>query len=379
MSETIEPKDRLLIMEPDEHAGNILLDFLNPRYECERVVSTGDAFRLLSRDSFSVIISNYNLATAAGFDFISTVKSLSPHTAIILICEDISANETIAAFRAGATDFLQTPFNLEEVETAVNKGFSEHERKRLYDYFQNSVEDLTAIETAKIEKNIDEIENSYRVTLKAVAQALETRDFETYGHSERVVTFSLRLAHEVGIKKDLMRDLELGALLHDVGKIGVPDSILRKPAKLNEKEWDKMKLHPIHGFKILRDIPFLEGAVKIVSQHHERWDGTGYPLGLRGENIDICARIFSVVDAFDTMISDTVYRKGRPYQDALKELDRCAGTQFDPAIVEAFKEISVADWDFLRKRSLKKKQEVVSFQDVVAELITSQENFEMVH
>ena len=379
MPETLDRQNKLLIVEPDEHTGQILFDFLNSNYECEVVRNGGEAFRLLTRNRFSVVLSNFDLSTTDAFNFISTVKSLSPHTAIILICEDLSASDAIESFRAGASDFVQKPFKLEEVETSVNKGFSQHEKYRLYDYFQNSVEELAALQTSKIEKNIEEIENSYRVTLKAVAQALETRDFETYGHSERVVTFSLRLAHEVGLKKELMRDLELGALLHDVGKIGVPDSILRKPSKLNEKEWDKMKLHPVHGFKILRDIPFLEGAVKIVSQHHERWDGTGYPLGIRGENIDICARIFSVVDAFDTMISDTVYRRGRPFEDAVKELDRCAGSQFDPAIVEAFKEISVADWDFLRKRSLEKKQKVVSYLDVVAEMITSQEKFEMVH
>lgn len=379
MSEFSQSHDKLLIVEPDEKTANILFDFLDSSYECEVVRSGGEAFRVLTRDRFSVVLSNFDLSTTEAYNFISTVKSLSPHTAIILICEHISADDAIKSFRAGATDFIQKPFKLEDVETSVNKGFSQHEKFRLYDFFQNSVEDLAALQTSKIEKNIEEIENSYRMTLKAIAQALETRDVETYGHSERVVTFSLRLAHEIGLEKKLLRDLELGALLHDVGKIGVPDSILRKPSKLNEREWDKMKLHPVHGFKILRDIPFLENAVKVVSQHHERWDGTGYPLGLRGENIDICARVFSVADAFDTMISDTVYRRGRSFEDALKELERCAGTQFDPAMIEAFKEISVEDWDFLRKRSLTKKQKVVSYQDVVAELITSQEKFEMVH
>ena len=210
-------------------------------------------------------------------------------------------------------------------------------------------------------------------------QALETRDLETHGHSERVVTFSLRLGHELGLEKDSLRDLELGALLHDIGKIGVPDAILRKPAKLTEDEWETMKLHPIHGKKILRNIKFLEGASQIVAQHHEKWDGSGYPFGLRGEDIDIGARIFSVVDAFDAMVSNRVYRKGCSYQSALEELEKCAGTQFDPMIIEAFKQIPKEDWEILRERSLMDKSEVFSFQAVVAELVYSHRQLEMVH
>jgi putative nucleotidyltransferase with HDIG domain len=259
------------------------------------------------------------------------------------------------------------------------KAFEQYELKCLKDRYQFHLEELVAQRNTEVDEAFEEIENSYRITLKALVQALETRDFETHGHSERVVTFSLRLAHELGLDKDALRNLELGALLHDIGKIGVPDAILRKPAALNEDEWNKMKLHPQHGQKILRNIAFLEKAARLVAQHHEKWDGSGYPYGLRGEDIEIGARIFAVVDAFDAMISDRVYRRGRPYRDALEELERCAGTQFDPLIVEAFKNIPQEDWEVLRERSLTDKQEVYSFQTVVAELVHSRQQFEMVH
>ena len=193
------------------------------------------------------------------------------------------------------------------------------------------------------------------------------------------MTFSLRLGYELNLDKETLRDLELGALLHDIGKIGVPDAVLRKPAKLNEDEWNKMKLHPIHGQKILRNIPFLEGAARIVAQHHEKWDGTGYPVGLRGEDVDIGARIFSVVDAFDAMVSDRVYRKGCSYEDALAELERCSGTQFDPLVVEAFKNVPAEDWIILRERSVREKQELSSFQAIVAELVYARQPMELVH
>ena len=199
------------------------------------------------------------------------------------------------------------------------------------------------------------------------------------GIRRRVVTFSLRLAFELGLEKNALRDLELGSLLHDIGKIGVPDAILRKPAKLTDDEWNKMKLHPLHGQKILRNIGFLEGAARIVAQHHEKWDGSGYPNGLRGEDIDIGARIFAVVDAFDAMISDRVYRKGCSYEAALEELERCAGTQFDPLVVEAFKHIRKEDWEILRERSLKDKQEISSLQAVVSELVYSRQPLDLVH
>ncbi|MBD0327573.1 MAG: HD-GYP domain-containing protein, partial [Pyrinomonadaceae bacterium] len=190
-----------------------------------------------------------------------------------------------------------------------------------------------------------------------LAAALETRDRDTHGHSERVVTFSLRLGLELGLDKEQLRALEFGALLHDIGKIGIPDGILRKPAQLTNEEWEQMRQHPLLGQSILRGIKFLEGAALVVGQHHEKWDGSGYPLGLRGEEIDLNARIFAVADAFDAMISDRVYRAGRSYEEAAEELDRFAGKQFDPTVVAAFHRVPREDWNELRRRSLMKKQE----------------------
>ena len=148
-----------------------------------------------------------------------------------------------------------------------------------------------------------------------------------------------------------MKALKFGSLLHDIGKIGVPDSILRKPGKLTEDEWVRMREHPGHGQQMLRGVKFLEGAARVVAQHHEKWNGSGYPRGLRGEEIDVCARIFAVADAFDAMTSDRVYRRGRPYQDVAQELDHLAGKQFDANVVAAFHHVPIKDWDGLRLQS----------------------------
>jgi HD-GYP domain-containing protein (c-di-GMP phosphodiesterase class II) len=154
-----------------------------------------------------------------------------------------------------------------------------------------------------------------------------------------------------------MKALEFGSLLHDIGKIGVPDLILRKPAKLTEEEWVLMREHPLHGQQILRGIEFLEGPARVVAQHHEKWDGSGYPLGLQREEIDVCARIFAVADAFDAITSDRVYRRGKSYQEAADELDEWAGRQFDPKVVEAFHRVPQQDWEELHQRSLIPKPE----------------------
>lgn len=379
MFDAIETENGLLLIDENPKSTALFIRLLRTGYALDEADSLDSAEAKLYLKNYSVILSNQNLRDAVGLDLISRIQTAAPLSAIILMGENAAADFVIKAFRAGVFDFLQTPLEFEQVEKSIQRAVEHYEMKCLRDRYQYHLEELVCQRTTEVDRALEEVETSYRITLKALVQALETRDFETHGHSERVVTFSLRLGHELGLEKDGLRNLELGALLHDIGKIGVPDAILRKPAKLTEEEWVKMKLHPLHGRQILRNIPFLEGATQIVAQHHEQWDGGGYPFGLRGEDIDIGARIFTVADAFDAMTSDRVYRLGRPYKDAVAELERCAGTQFDAMIVEAFKRIAPEDWEILRRRSLTDKQEVHSFQAVVAELVYSRQQFEMVH
>jgi putative nucleotidyltransferase with HDIG domain len=179
--------------------------------------------------------------------------------------------------------------------------------------------------------------------------ALDYRDTETQWHSRRVSLYARRLAEELGVTGEALEVIEQGALLHDIGKIGVRDSILLKPGPLTPEEWVEMRLHPELGFQMLSRIPFLAGASQIVLQHQERYDGRGYPAGLKGEEIVLGARVFAVVDTVDAITSDRPYRKGRPLQVAKDELRRCAGSQFDPAAVEAFLRVSDESWNAIRK------------------------------
>ncbi len=205
-----------------------------------------------------------------------------------------TVESAIGALRLGAFDYVMKPFDLRQVEAVVKRALEHQELIVAKQRYEDHLEELVEQRTAELDKTLNSLENAYRSTLKALTAALETRDQETHGHSERVVTYSLRLGREYGLDQPNMKALEFGSLLHDIGKIGVPDLILRKPAKLTEEEWVLMREHPAHGQQILRGIDFLEGAARVVAQHHEKWDGSGYPLGLSGRRYRcVCPNIFS--------------------------------------------------------------------------------------
>lgn len=348
-------KSRLLIVDDEADVRGVLRDLLSLSYECAEAPSAEDALLQLRKGDFHLVISDITMTGMSGLEMIPHVKAISPETVVVMISGMQTIESAINALRLGAFDYLMKPFDLRQAEAAVERALEHHELIVAKRRYENQLEELVEQRTQELDQALDSVETAYRATLRALTAALETRDAETHGHSERVVTFSLRLGREYGLTGPQMKALEFGSLLHDIGKIGVPDAILRKPAKLTEEEWEHMREHPIHGQQILRGINFLEGAAKVVAQHHEKWDGSGYPLGLKGTEIDICARIFAVADAFDAITSDRVYREGRPYAAAAQELEDWAGRQFDPQVVEAFHRVPQEDWDELRRRSLMRK------------------------
>jgi response regulator RpfG family c-di-GMP phosphodiesterase len=371
MLEPIHSKPLILIVDDETEIRRVLYDLLSDQYECKCAESAEAALNLLQDNHFSLIISDIMMSGMNGLEMVPHVLKASSDTVIIMISGAQTIESAVGALRAGVTDYIMKPFDLREVDAIVKRSLEYYNLKVSKRLYENHLKELVAQRTAELDQALASLENAYRSTLKALAAALETRDSETHGHSERVVSFSLRLGRELGLDKETMRSLEFGSLLHDIGKIGVPDAILRKPAGLTDEEWRKMRAHPILGKQILRGISFLEGAARVVAQHHEKWDGSGYPLGLRGEEIDINARIFAVADAFDAMISDRVYRSGRSYEAATAELDKHCGSQFDPKIIEAFHRVLPEEWEELRQLSLRKKNK--KYEDVlsVAPLIES--------
>ena len=363
MPTTVQP--RILIVDDEVEITEILADLLSEDHECLKAGSAEDALARLGENEFQLVISDITMPGMSGLDMIPHVKELSPETVVVMISGMQTVESAIGALRLGAFDYLMKPFDLRQVEAVVKRALEHHDLVVAKQRYENHLEELVEQRTAELDRALNSLEGAYRSTLKALTAALETRDSETHGHSERVVTYSLRLGREYGLSNEELKSLEFGSLLHDIGKIGVPDSILRKPAKLTEEEWVRMREHPLHGQQILRGIEFLQGASRVVAQHHEKWDGTGYPLGLRGEEIDINARIFAVADAFDAITSDRVYRRGKPYEAAAQELDDWAGRQFDPKVVEAFHRVPKEDWEELHRQSLLPKPDQFDVQQVM--------------
>jgi len=364
---------RILIVDDEVEITEILADLLSEDYECLRAASAEEALTRLTESEFQLVISDITMPGMSGLDMIPHVKDLSPDTVVVMISGMQTVESAIGALRLGAFDYLMKPFDLRQVEAVVKRALEHHELVVAKQRYENHLEELVEQRTVELDKALNSLEGAYRSTLKALTAALETRDSETHGHSERVVSYSLRLGREYGLSSVEMKALEFGSLLHDIGKIGVPDSILRKPAKLTEEEWVRMREHPLHGQQILRGIEFLEGAARVVAQHHEKWDGTGYPLGLHDEEIDINARIFAVADAFDAITSDRVYRRGKPYEAASQELDDWAGRQFDPKVVEAFHRVPKEDWEELHRQSLMPKPDRFDVRQVMRMMESSLE------
>lgn len=356
MSMTLGRRGRVLIADDEPEIRGVLADLLGRTYNCATVGSAEDALACLREDEFDLVISDIMMGGMSGLEMIPRVLECSPDAVVIMISGVQTVESAISALRAGAFDYVMKPFDLYHVEAAVARALEHHSLRVGKRRYENYLEEMVGQRTMQLDGALQSLGDAYRTTLKALTAALETRDQETHGHSERVVNFSLRLGQEMGLDAEQLRSLEFGSLLHDIGKIGVPDAILRKPAALNENEWVRMREHPAHGQKILRGIDFLEGASRVVAQHHEKWDGSGYPLGIKGEEIDLNARIFAVADAFDAITSDRVYRTGRGYDEAVTELDAFGGRQFDPNVVAAFRRIPPGEWDEIRGRSVEARE-----------------------
>ncbi|HEX8284133.1 MAG TPA: HD domain-containing phosphohydrolase [Pyrinomonadaceae bacterium] len=360
MSKILGRRARVLIADDEPEIRDVLSDLLSPLYDCAAVGSAEEALVRLREGSYDLVISDIMMGGMSGLELIPRVKELAPDTVVIMISGVQTVESAINALRAGAFDYVMKPFDLHHVEAAVSRALEHYYLRAEKRRYETYLEEMVAQRTQELDGALRSLGDAYRTTLKALTAALETRDLETHGHSERVVNFSLRLGRELALGDEQMRSLEFGSLLHDIGKIGVPDAILRKPAKLSDEEWVRMREHPLHGQKILRGIEFLEGASRVVAQHHEKWDGSGYPLGLRGEAIDLNARIFAVADAFDAITSDRVYRAGRSYGEALAELDAYSGQQFDPHVVEAFRRVPVEEWEEIRRLSLEARERIAT-------------------
>lgn len=311
-----------------------------------RVTQAGnaaEAFAVVAAGGVDLVLSDIDMPGESGLTLLGRVKAHDPDIDVIMVTGVVDLEVAIGAIRQGAADYVTKPFNLEEVQIVVERTLEKRRLIRENREYQQTLEQ-------KVEERTRELEESYESTLEAMITALDYRDNETMGHSRRVVEYAIIVARTMGIVEPELSWIRRGAILHDVGKIGVGDAILRKPGKLDAAEWEEMKRHPEMGYRMLKHIRFLAPALDIVHCHQERWDGSGYPRGLAGAAIPLGARIFAAVDTFDAMTSDRPYRAAMSIQAARDEIRKFSGIQFDPDVAAAFLSIDEAVWLDIRNR-----------------------------
>ena len=345
------PVDRILVVDDEEAIREIVTSMLtSANYECRQAASGVEALALLNSGAeFELMLSDLMMAELDGIGLLERTKEKYPDMPVVMVTAVHDISVALAAIRNGAYDYLLKPFEREQLMATVRRALENRRLKMENRTYQTNLESLVAARTEQLRKAMANLERSYDITLEALGDALDLKDAETEGHSKRVTAFTIAIARAMGLPAEQIRVIARGAFLHDIGKMAIPDAILRKPGKLDSREVEQMREHSYHGYQILRKIPFLAEASDIVYSHQERFDGTGYPRGLKGEEIPLGARIFAIADTLDAITSDRPYRAAQSLTAARAEIKRCAGGQFDPEVVKVFLEMPDNIWEDLRR------------------------------
>jgi response regulator RpfG family c-di-GMP phosphodiesterase len=343
--------DRILVVDDEEPIREIVASMLGTAgYACKQAGSGMEALAVLtSGEDFELMLSDLMMADLDGIGLLERTKEKYPDMPVVMVTAVHDISVALAAIRNGAYDYLLKPFEREQLLNTVSRALENRRLKVENRNYQTNLESLVKARTEQVQATLRELERSYDMTLEALGDALDMKDSETEGHSRRVTAYTIVIARAMGLPPEQIPTIARGAFLHDIGKLAIPDAILCKPSKLTTEEMAIMKEHCFKGYQIVKKIPFLVDACEIVYSHQERYDGTGYPRGLKGEEIPLGARIFSVADTLDAMTVNRVYRPAQSYQAAREEIVRWSGRQFDPDVVKAFVEIPEEIWDHLRK------------------------------
>ena len=320
------------------------------RQGCTIEIASGgqEALKAVERNHFSLVLTDIVMPDINGIDLLVRIHALRPNLPVVIVTALHDIAVAIDAMRRGAYDYLLEPFAQEQLLATVERALNYSRTLQATESYHQSLEEIVRARTEMLRKAMEDLEHSYDVTLEALGDALDLKDSETKGHSKRVTAYAIALARAMGIPQDDIKMIARGAFLHDIGKMAIPDDVLRKPGSLTPEERELMREHCARGYQMLRKIPFLAGAAEIVFCHQEHYDGSGYPNGLRGNEIPLGARLFAVADALDAITSDRPYRSANDFDAARQEILRCSGTQFDPTIVEVFMKIPNDLWQELR-------------------------------
>jgi putative nucleotidyltransferase with HDIG domain len=343
--------DRILVVDDEEPIREIVASMLGTAgYACQQAASGMEALAVLtSGEEFELMLSDLMMADLDGIGLLERTKERYPDMPVVMVTAVHDISVALAAIRNGAYDYLLKPFEREQLLNTVSRALENRRLKVENRTYQTNLESLVKARTDQLQAAIANLERSYDITLEALGDALDLKDRETEGHSKRVTAFTIAIARAMGLPRDQINTIARGAFLHDIGKMAIPDRILNKPGKLETDEMTIMKEHAYHGYQIVKKIPFLAEAAEIVYSHQERFDGSGYPRSLKGEQIPLGARIFSIADTFDAITSDRPYRPAQSDEAAREEIAKWKGRQFDPEVVKVFLEMPDNIWEDLRK------------------------------
>jgi putative nucleotidyltransferase with HDIG domain len=328
-------KGRVLVVDDDDGMVSLISECLTLlEYDVQATSNSLNAMKLVADHRPGVCVLDYVMPNLTGGQLLEKIKALDSAIEVVFMTSEDSTRLAVEMMKNGAVDYLLKPVDLKRLELAVARAFDHHRLVIENEAYKANLERLVVDRTEALSNALGELQRLHGATLDAFAMALDFRDQGTSGHSRRVADLTAGVAAELGVTGTELVQIEQGALLHDVGKLKIPDSILWKPAKLTAEEYRAMKEHARYGYEFLQGIDFLKGAAEIVYCHHEKFDGSGYPRGLKGAEIPLGARLFSIVDAVDAMVYDRPYHKGVSFDDAAAEVHRCTGTQFDPEHAE---------------------------------------------
>jgi putative nucleotidyltransferase with HDIG domain len=345
------PAERILVVDDEDPIREIVCSMLAAANYKTRQASSGlKALAILDAgEEFELMLSDLMMADLDGIGLLERTKEGYPDMPVVMVTAVHDIAVALAAIRNGAYDYLLKPFEREQLLATVRRALENRRLKMENRKYQTELESLVDARTEQLQNAMANLERSYDITLEALGDALDLKDAETEGHSKRVTAFTIAIARAMGLPRDQIAVIARGAFLHDIGKMAIPDAILRKPAKLDPDEVTEMREHPYRGYQMLKKIPFLTEAAAIVYSHQEFFDGTGYPRKLKGDDIPLGARIFAVADTLDAITSDRPYRKARTIAEAREEIKIWSGRQFDPEVVKTFLEMPENIWADLRK------------------------------
>ncbi|MBI3896465.1 MAG: HD domain-containing protein [Acidobacteria bacterium] len=350
-----EKATRILVIGDDPAAIQTIQScFPPPQHSCLLASDGWAAVELLAKLSFSLVFCDLRLRDCQSQVLIRQSQSAAPSAVFLAVGSPADWELGIEALKAGASDCLWKPLQDAPLVRSVKEVLERRRRKQEQEVLRDALEETLHERTGHLQRALQQVEKGQQFLLEALVRALDARERETHLHSLRVQAFTLLLAEKCGYSASSMKALSYGALLHDIGKIAVPDSILLNPGKLTPDEFRIMQQHTTQGRLMLSRIPWLHQAALVALCHHEKVDGTGYPLQLEGDAIPLEARIFSVVDAFDVIITGRPYSPARSFNEARREVRRCAGTQFDPDVVEVFLGIRDQEWQAEREEVIRR-------------------------